>query len=101
MPYFEKLPEPVLDVIAQKVSERLFSGVIGVSDALGTHDLRIFESMDVWILEAAGVLRGRDDLASISHRTERWQHQIKSGDVAVGFATSLSKGPEPQDWSVV
>ena len=102
MAKFVQLPEAVLDAITKKIGPKLetVTGSLGA----GPGDVALFESTEVWMLEASQVvLPGINKIGMLAKPTGRWHHQIKNvaGDSPLAYARTKPLGVTAVSWAVV
>lgn len=100
MANFRSLPDSVLNEITKQVGVGLANLNPVPTLGAGT-DIKLFETVDVWILSADVLLQQTQDLTQLAKPTGRWHHQIKLNDQFTSYARSITAGPDASDWSVV
>ena len=110
MAFTRTLPEDVLRTIADQVAARIrvapadaHSLFMTESVSEGENTLNLGESFQVWTLIKGftnEVANGNLELSSLARESGVWHHQIRSNEIAGGFARSQALGPTADSWSL-
>lgn len=99
MATFKFLPDDVLEAISISVGKQL---AVVLPATLGANqEVNLFETVEIWILEAGTLTDQTNDLKRLAKPTGRWHHQIKVGNQPQAFAQTRPLGPDPESWSLV
>ena len=98
MAHIQKLPDRVLDAIAEQVG-RLYPSLDN-SVAQCQPPAALTETFAVWTLSTDAIDTGKDNLLALAEDTYRWHSQIWIGGKPEGAARSTTLGGDASDWVV-
>lgn len=100
----KKLPQDVLESVAQQIGTRLGlpSHTSNLEASLAPPGLDLGETFEVWSLppDALEEIANGIELSTVARQTGLWHHQIRSNQQARTFARSKPLGATPDSWSL-
>ena len=98
MAHIQKLPDRVLDAIAEQVG-RLYPSLDN-SVAQCQPPAALTETFPVWILSTDAIDTGKNNLLELAEDTHRWHSQILINNKPEGVARSTALGKDASNWAV-